>query len=486
MTLPSLDDRPDGFWTPRRVTAFVWTQLLAWLALGEALLPTHGHYLYDEAFFYLRSFEVAHGAGLAADGPFISGTNPTAYTPGGALFELYAPPFFVARDPRWGVAWVVLLSAIGILLLDRALHWLEATGRMRVATATLATWTIWHARYTDRMWNVDAFLFAAPLLLWLTARLRRAPAAHRWAWALAFGAAAALCLQIHLSGAVVVALCALLVWPALAPRERFDLAGWAAVGAVVLYLPWIRAQIPLHFAGLSALRQGRPAGRLFGAGLDKTSVVFAKFASQAARRSPERPPSWAPWLSLPWLAFLSFWITVPLVALGLFVRSRWRVACLVGLLLVPCFLAASGRDYFDHYVIAPFPFYVLPAATALAWLAGRGRLLALVAAVYLAGFALLGARLLTLEYGGNYWDWTENMQLEVTSHLTSLGRPIAPQGESLLSEQSLIYETLAHNVLEQPLRFDPSGAPCWLDNSPRIHAFEWPIAGGRHWLGCDR
>ena len=480
-----LDDVPDRFWTPRRASAFVWAQLGLWLALAESLLPTHGHFCYDEAFFYDRSFRVARGGGLAADGPFVSGTTPRAFTPGGGVFDLYAPPFVFARDPRWGTAFVLLLSAAGVLLLDRALARLAASGRMRVAAATLATWSIFHARFSDRIWNVDAFLFAVPLLLWLSARLREAPA-RLGPWAFGWGAAAALCLQIHLSGAVAVALCALVAAPGLARRGWLAPLGWAAGGGVALYLPWIHAQLPLHCAGLLALRHGGPAGRLFGAGLARSLIVFAKFPSQAARLRPERPPAGAAILSAPWLGFLTFWITAALVPLGLALRSRWRAACLAGLVLAPLYLAASGRDYFDHYLIVGDAFYLLPAAAALGWLAGRGRLGAALVGLYLVGFALLGARLLATEYGGDWRDWTIGEQLEIARHLADRGHPIAPVGPPLATEESFVYETLARDVLQRPLTFAPGGEPCELGDAPRQAKAEWPVGGGKHWLSCGR
>lgn len=473
--------------TAERTTALNLVQIAAWLAFAGPRLIANGHFLKDEAVFFETALTVARTGQLAANGPYISGTNPVAYTPGGALFDLLAPPFLFTSDPRWGVAWVILLSGLGLVLLDRALLRLTAAPRLRLFAVTLAAWGIWHARFADRIWNAHLFLFATPLLLWIAAGLRTA-AGRRPLWALAFGAVAGLLLQLHLSGAVAVALGAVVALPGLRRRELLPLAGCALAGLIFLYLPWIAAEWPRGFADLAQLRQGRPRGRWLGSAVGRSFAVFLKFASQDGRWRPEQPPPAGSSLA-DWLGYASFWVTGALLPLGLWVRSSWRTACAVGVLLVPLFLAVSGRDYYDHYVIAAYPFYFLPPAAALSLLAGRSGPWRAAVASYLAIFVGLGVWFVSQEYRPQASDWTIGMQREITLRLLDLGGPIAPRGESLLAAQPEIYRALSEALFQRPLLDDPlAGIPCDLTDvpprDPRLTA--WAIGGGRHFLTCAR
>jgi hypothetical protein len=469
----SIDDPGGGFWTAGRAAAFNAAQLVAWTALALWRLPPSGHFQADEALFYDASFRVARSLIPAAYGPPISQTSPVAYTPGGGLFDLYAPPFLFTRNPLWGTAWVVLLTAAGLGLFDRTLRRLGASGRMRVIACALATWGIWHARFADRMWNAHAFLFAAPLLWWLSVRLRDAERGAA-AWAVGWGVAAALLLQIHASGILAVVVGVLWAWPAL---RRGGLIGLAAAGAAIAYLPWLIAEAGHGFADAALLVAARPRGALLGVGAGRSLAVFLKFASQSARVPEQLTPLTSPGIA----GFATFCLAGIGLALGLRVRGPWRRACVWTLVLVPAFLAASGREYFDHYVIAPYPLYVLPSAAALSALAGRARALAWAASGYLALFVALGVALLWREYVPGADGSSLPVQQEVARTLVARGTRIS----GVAGADRKVVEILARDEFDVPLQMSPDGAPCVVSGAPlgRTGTAEWQV-GSQWWLSC--
>jgi hypothetical protein len=373
----------------------------------------------------------------------------------------------------------VLLSALGAWLFDRALSRLNAEPFLRVAATTLFVWSFWHARFADRLWNPHLFLFATPLLLWLSACLATT-ANHERALALAWGLAAALVLQIHASGLVAVALCALLLRGARLPWRTIWLA---ALGLLAGYAPYLWAEWPTRFANARSWFEGGLGGRADWTAMRLGLESFAIFPSHAAAVSPGHFPAGAPWDDA---QALTFWLAALLVPFGFVLGSwhgRWRWPCFAGLLLVPLSIWASGRGFTHHYVVGAYPFFMLPAAAGLAYWAERGDRLATVASAYLLAFALFGAALLLRGYGFG-GDDTIADQLELTSDLLSIGHKIRPDPNSVLSHEPLVYEVLARRALGQELLLGTEGPPCALTDAPLTARDTKSFQVGRRFLTC--
>ncbi len=464
--------------SPAGATAINLAQISAWTILAATVLPRGGHFRFDEAYLFDRAREVAQSWHLAPYGTPASGTGLPL--PGGGAIDLLAVPYLFASGPLAGALWVVLLSAVGAWLFDRALARLEASPFLRVAATTLFVWSFWHARFADRLWNPHLFLFATPLLLWLSARLSR-PAGDERGVPVAWGLAAALVLQIHASGVVAVALCALLLRGARLPRRAF---GLAALGLLAGYAPYLWAEWPQHFANARGWL-GAGLGPAAGGHTDWTGVrlaleAFAIFPSHAAATFPGHFPSGAPWDEG---QALTFWLAVLLVPVGFLVRGRWRLPCLAGLLLVPLSVWASGRGFAHHYVVGAYPFFMLPAAAGLAWWADRSDRLAALAGAYLVAFALFGAALLIRGYAFEPND-TIPEQLELTSDLLSVGERIRPDPNSVLSHEPLVYEILARRVFGRKLELGSDGPPCALMDQPLTVRNTKRFQVGRRYLLC--
>lgn len=381
-------------------------QIAAWTILALCFLPRGGHFLFDEADIYDRAVQVAATLRPAPFGKTASGSGLPII--GGGAIDVLAVPFLFTRDPFAGAAWVVLLSALGAALFDRALARLSASPELRLCATTLFVWSIWHARFADRLWNPHVLLFATPLLFYLSACLRRG---ERWraSLSLGWGLAAALVLQCHGSGVVPVALCALMLLPIEEGRGLSPRFLWAApLGFVLGYLPYLSADAPRGFAALRAWTAAAPSG-VNGTALRLALESFAIFPSQAAPAFPGHLGNGA-WSAAP---ALTFWLALGLTPLGFLVRGRWRFPCAAALLLVPFSIWASRRGYSHSYVVASYPFLILPAAAGLALLAGRASRLV---QGYLAAFALLGAALLVREYAAPRVD-SLPAQLDVTRAL---------------------------------------------------------------------
>jgi hypothetical protein len=440
-----------GRLTETGATAIDLAQISAWTLLAAMVLPRGGHFRFDEAYLYDRAVDVAGSLRLAAYGTPASGTGIPL--PGGGAIDLMALPYLFAKGPLAGAIWVVLLTAVGAWLFDRALARLGTEPFLRVAATTLFVWSFWHARFADRLWNPHLFLFATPLLLWCSAVLATSEKEHQALPALAWGLAAALVLQIHGSGLVAVALCAIAALP-----TRFSAGALGAVvaGLVTGFAPYLWAEWPSRFANA---RQW-----LFGPGAsghpDWTAVrlgleSFAIFPSHAAAQFPGHFARGAPWENG---QALTFWVAIALVPAGFLVEGRWRWPCAAGLLLVPLSIWASGRGFIHHYVVGAYPFFMLPAAAGLAFWAGRSQRLAMVAAAYLAAFALFGAALIVHDYPRD-GDETIAQQIELTHELLSVGHRIRPDPTSLPAREPLIYEVLARRVFGQELSFGADGTP---------------------------
>src|SRR5207247_1705640 len=57
--------------------------ILAWTAAALTVLPTHGSFLYDNAYFYEQAIRAPASLTTLAFGPPVSGTHPPTLMPGG-------------------------------------------------------------------------------------------------------------------------------------------------------------------------------------------------------------------------------------------------------------------------------------------------------------------------------------------------------------------------------------------------------------------
>ena len=442
-------------WLDRRGWDGVSVALAAVTTFGLALvLPWRGHFLADEARLYDGAVRVARTGHLAAFGPLVSGTAPPLVLPGGAAFDLFAIPFLFGRSPWLGSLFVLLAAGVGLLVFDRALARLEMPRETRLFAVALFGFSIWHARFADRIWNYHLFQLISPVLIWIAAVLRKTPAVSRW---VALGAVSGVALQLNPNGLLIVVV-ALAI--ALTPggRQPLRFAVIAGAGAAVVYLPYLLADAPHHFAAAVALlrdRAGRPG---LGREAWRSLLVFPAFASQSSAMAPEHAHGiWAP--------ALSFWIAVPLTLFGLLLPSPLRRACLLALVLVPASFLLSGRDYTPQYAVALLPLYFIPAATALAFLWNRGRAGRAASLASLAAFAVLGVVLVDREYLRAPADFpvrpTIQAQLAVTDALLALHRPVRWVDKSMF-DAPVIYEALARGARGTELRLEGPGPEAWL------------------------
>ena len=474
-----------SFWDDRRVTWTNASQALTWGVLAVILLPRRGHFLLDEARFYDRSLEVLDRLRPAEYGQAISGTaDRLVFTPGGGFYDLMAPGFIAGRDPIWGSVWTVILSTLGLILLDRALKRLSMSPLQRLVAVTLATWCIWHARYADRLWNYHALLFAVPLLLWITARTLLAPTPS-WRWALAWGAAAALVIQCHPTGLFAIPLCLLAARTlGKAPTPHWQLAATAFGGGVLAYAPYLIAEAQHRFANTRHLLAGRPTEQLLGSGFGRSLVAALKLSSQV---EPDQPFAfWPPgFLSL---GVLTAAMMLALWWVGLSKAPRTRTLGWATLAMVPLSFVATGRDYFDHYALFAYPFFFIVPAAGLAWLASRSRAWGVLAGLSLAGYVALGVVLLTSEYGSDRGGYTIARQKEIAAHLAAMRAPFRLSVSPLPADEFQIYEILSRRVYGVTPPFSLEGTLCSLDPADTIDAAKrsFSIDNGWLWLTCPR
>ncbi len=465
-----------GLLTPAGATAIDVTQIVLWVLVAEWLLPGGGHFHFDEAYFYGRALDAAHGLHLAAYGPPASTTGLPS--PGGASVDLLAIPFLLFHGPLAGARWVVLLSGFGALALDRALARFHTDPFLRLAAVTLFTWSHWHARFADRMWNPHLLLFGVPMLLWASAALLGS--ARPGTVALLWGLAAGCVMQLHGSSVVAVALCVFLLLPAgdgtaLSPRFL-----WAApLGGLLSYAPYLAAQAHDHFANARRWLAPGLAPRLDATALRLGLESYAIFPSHAAAAFPAHLGGGA----FATVQGATFWTAALLLPFGFLVRGRWRLASAAGLALVPLSIWLSGRGYAHHYVVAADPFFVLPVAGGLAFWAARGRHLARLASAYLVAFAVAGVLLMLRDYRWRPQDGTIPEQIQITSDLLAVG-PRIHAAPGPLEDDAPVYASLARRLWDRPLQLGRDGTPCALGANP----LPWPDAlrfpVGRRILTC--
>jgi hypothetical protein len=353
-----------------RVTFAILVQNLLWLVVALIVLPPSGHILYDEAFFYDRAVAVFHDGDFPVYGPFISSTNPTAYTPGGGLYLLLAPAFLLTRNPEAGTAWVILLTVAGNLIMDRALRAAQYSWRLRLIIGTLLVWAEWHARSSDRIWNVSAFWFLSLVTLSCCLRVAHRVGNQPLTWAV-IGVTIATCLQVHLGAVLLMACCVILV---LAVRRRVPEGKYIAIAAVcfvLMYVPYLISDGMHGWANLQHMQQGVPRAPREWTVLASAAVTPFRYSANLAMAVDTNNfgISHCPWPSqLHLLAVMVvFWA-------GFFHRSplRYVAASLVPLILVYFFF--SRREVHDHYLSSIYTTSLISFALGLDYLFERSRL----------------------------------------------------------------------------------------------------------------
>ena len=455
--------------SPRATTWINAAQVVAWTGLALAVLPARGHFTYDQAYSYEFSVRLAETLRPNAYGPFISGTNPSVMTPGGGLYFIYSIPFFFFRDPRIGVGWIILLSAGGLLLFDRALARLETSSSLRFASVSLLTWSLWHGRFTDTLWNANLFLFTTPALFYVAVRNSRdaKPSAH---WSILFGLLSALSLQIHPSGALAI-LAAVLLWATqrpdtLGPRRM----GLALCGLLVGYLPYALVEFRDGWINSRALRSAIVPGFDWQA-VSASLAAFILYPSHAQSHRIVAALSTGSW-SAPLVVSLS--VAAALGILGFWVRFASKATVVLVIAALPLYFRLSGRPLYDHYVVSAMPILCLPAAAGTAWLLSR-RILRWLAFAYLAAFVAAGVVLLLagqqrLRPGDPWNGQTLAFQLERTRRAIDSSL-VARSGP--LDEGAFVQWVVARRLLGQPLMFQVGSNMC--DVALRLSGVDPPV-----------
>ncbi len=361
-------------------------QLAIWTSLALWVVPSHAHFLYDEAYFYHQAIQVARHAAFPVYGPPISGTMPTAFTPGGTAYVLLGVPFLFGTDPRLGTAWLILLSSLAVLCLDQALKTRGIDSASRVFTVAVLTWSTWHARLVDRIWNNHVewplAIFLLAISLWLLSR----GAARSRGLMIVFGFIAAILMQAHLQGTVAIAACAALIFLEVPAYRR--LRPWipAALACAALYLPYALSE---------ATRQFRNTGWLAGSGSVAHGSLGAVLKGALSPLSFQSLFPFALIESRPLEAALSgtttsHWVRVAMSLMAIAISARFlfrasplRRFVLLCWILVPVYFLVIRREYHDHYVYSLAPFFIMPLGLALGELFRRRRAWAVATTAFL-------------------------------------------------------------------------------------------------------
>lgn len=466
---------PAADWpSPRAATRFVTGFIILWAGLSAAVLLQTGHFTYDQAYFWDQAAQVAERWRWPAYGPFVSGVQPSPLTPGGMLFVVLSVPFFVASDPRAGLAWIHLLAALGAWLFDWTLRRLQVPPAYRVATLVLYLASTAHARAEETFWNGDLFLFVTPALLSLATFAAQDERQRWWPYAL-LGATGALSLQTHLSGGMGLGVAlALLALRKPTPPGLRHAASFVA-GLVACYAPYFLFEAA-HGAPNAALLKGAipPPGVYSGEALGRSLLLPVMYAAHAEHPSLIFSLDAGDWTS--WAARLSGWAALVLALTGVVVRHPLKALSLLVLLGVPAYYRLTGRPYQDHYVASVVPLAVLLTGGGLGFLATRGKALRALALAYVGLYVAAGAALLVTQLSrpvlspGNPWNgMTVAAQLDRTRGALAAGRPI-PSGPG--DELAYVYGVLARRIFKQELWFDLGGHRCRVDVA--LSGFEAP------------
>ena len=462
---------PLADWPSPRVTTWInVAQVAVWTAIAMVVLPGRGHFTYDQAYFYELSVRVAETLRPPAYGPFVSETSPAVMTPGGSLYLVYSIPFFFFRDPRIGVGWIILLSAFGLLLIDRSLSRFQMPTSLRLALVSTLTWSMWHGRFTDTFWNANLFLFSTPTLFYVAVRNAR-DARPSWYWSVLFGFLSALSLQIHASGALAIFACGL-VWVSQRSEPiRLSRLGLALVGFFAAYVPYLVVELRDQWVNSNALKSAVPPGFNLEA-VWRSLGAWLLYPSHAQNRKALPAFFAGGWQGL--LFGGSLWIAGALSLLGLGVRFRAKLIPLLLIPALPVYFRLSGRAFYDHYVVAVLPILCMPAAAGAAWFFSR-RSLRWLAVAYFGAFAAAGVALLlagqqVLRPGDPWNGHTVDYQLERTARAIASGAAVS---SGSWDEGAFVKWVVARRLFHRPLTFRVGPSLCDVDL--RLNGVDPPI-----------
>lgn len=366
---------------------FVPLQLILWIIFMATYVVNVGHFLYDEAYFYDRAVTAITGKQIIVFGPFISGSSPTAYTPGGILFYLMGLPFLFTTNPLAGMYWIIFSSCIGAFLVDRTLRKFGYSPIFRIAFALLETWGFWHAFLADRLWNVDLFWITISIFLCLILRVIHQEKHSRWL-AFGIGIASATILQIHLGALVPIAIAGILI---LLYRKQFITKQnfwYAFSGGVLLYLPYLVHDFMHDFFNLKHMAV-------------KVSANSETYRKAFLTLFDFTTPSWERTDLQPWHRFVQIAVTAStslLIVVGLFRKGISRVIGLSCLTLLPLFFLLARRNFEHHYVTSVIPLLFLVPAAGVEWLWDRKKIGRLASVIFLIAFIGINSFLTYLHY----------------------------------------------------------------------------------------
>jgi hypothetical protein len=455
-------------WPSARATSWInAAQVLAWTALALAVLPGRGHFTYDQAYFYELSVRVAESLRPNGYGPFVSESEPAVMTPGGGVYLVYSIPFFFFRDPRIGVGWIILLSACGLLLMDRFLVRLGESSSLRFASVSLLTWSLWHARFTDTFWNANLFLFSTPALLYVA--VRNAQDAKPTAlWAILFGLLSALSLQIHASGVLAIFASGLL-WATQRPESlQPRRLGLVLCGLLAAYLPYFWVELRDGWVNSRALSGAVRPGfdkRAIGASLGALLLYPSHVQSQQLVAGL--------WRHSGALFSASLLVAAVLSVLGFCVRFKSKMTVVLVIAAIPLYFRFTGRHLYDHYLVCAMPILCLPAVAGTAWLLSR-RVWRWFALTYLALFAIMGIVILLagqerLRPGDPWNGHTFTVQLERTRRAILTGGVVR---SGTMDEGALVQWVIARRLLGHRLMFEVG--PYFCDVTLRLSGLDPP------------
>lgn len=391
-------------------------QLFVWIAWAAWLLPNHSHFGPDEASLYNEALRVVQEGKFPIFGVVISGTEPSALTPGGAVYLLYAPAFFFGSDPRLAILWLIALTGLAIWVLDRTLRQLHLPDLMRILIAVFLTWSAWHTVHSDRIWNPHLLFATSVLLLGLALKLRRqfhdAVGVLSVYQCLIFGVVAGVALQLHLGAILAVSACGLMiVIPMPQGSRRFSwkrlvrLAGVGTAGLLLTYLPYLWHELRTGFSEARRLSSAFPAETKWRS-IGKSLLFPYVYTSHFSFR-PFKPHSL---IELGVLALQTASLLLGGTAMAQLYRrspiwlnhseniryetiAPFRIVLIASLVLLPIYFLLNHRDYYHHYVSSVIPYFIVSAAVGAylviqRWARWRTPILALVAAWAIAGLVV--------------------------------------------------------------------------------------------------
>lgn len=337
-------------------------QIGIWTVLALFILPSASYFLYDEAFFWNEAYRVFHELYFPVYGPFVSETVPKVFTPGGGLYLVLSIPFVLSADPRWGIAWLILLSGFSLIYLDFVFRKISTNPVFRFFTVSMLTWSVWHAHLLSRIWNVHLYwlssvMLFASVLKWI----------HRKNSALdlvLIGVFSALSCQIHAGGVLILIACFLTYWTYRSNQIKLKDVLWIGCGFTLMYFPYLIYELLHGFPNETAIlhlqkRQSYRTQTLIHS-LKDPLIFLTHFTSLSSQKFHEIKKHLFEIVLLVnsfGTLFLFFW--------SFLLKKNFARVGIFAYFTIPVFLTVLNRSYFHHYVSSLLVlFFVATAAAA--------------------------------------------------------------------------------------------------------------------------